>query len=126
MTRRRHKLKSAQVSEGYLTAVVANAAGEIVDLEGFAAVGMAGPLRMPLTVQQTRPIPHGSEFMFLPDRRPVVFDIDAGELVTLNENPYAPEEKLFPVAAFNSPGYVITQLCCYEEKPGADLLHLFS
>ena len=126
MTRRRRKSKSSQMTERYLTAVVANAAGEIVDLEGFAAVGMAGPLRMPLTVRQARPIPHGSEFMFLPDRRPVVFDIDAGELVTLHENPYAPEEKVFPVAAFNSPGYVITQLCCYEENVGADFLPLFS
>jgi pyruvate-formate lyase-activating enzyme len=64
--------------------------------------------------------------MFLPDRRPVVFDVDAGALVTLHENPYAPGEPVFPVAAFNSPGYVITQLCCYEENAGADFLPLFS
>ncbi len=123
---RQRQSKSSRAPESYLTAVVANAAGEIVDLEGFAAVGMAGPLRMPLTNRRARLIPHGSEFMFLPDRRPVVYDIDAGELVTLTENPYAPGEPVFPVAAFNSPGYVITQLCCYEEQPGADLLPLFS
>ena len=126
MTRRRRISKSSQMPERYLTAVVANADGEIFDLEGFAAVGMAGPMRTPLTTRQTRPIPHGSEFMFLPDRQPVVFDIDAGALVTLHENPYAPGETLFPVAAFNSPGYVITQLCCYEEQPGANFLPLFS
>ena len=126
MTRRRRQSKSTSTSESYLTAVVANAAGEIVELERFAAVGMAGPLRLPLTVRQARPIPHGSEFMFLPDRCPVVFDIDAGELVTLHENPYAPGEPVFPVAAFNSPGYVITWLCCYEENAGADFLPLFS
>ncbi len=126
MTRRRRKSKSASGREAYLTAVVANAEGEIFDLEGFAAVGMAGPVLTPLTTRDMRPIPHGSEFMFLPDRRPVVFDIDAGKLVTLHENPYAPGEPLFPVAAFNSPGYVITRLCSYEEMAGADCLPLFS
>ncbi len=106
--------------------MVANAAGEIFDLEGFAAVGLAGPVLTPLTTRHARPTPHGSEFMFLPDRLPVVFDIDAGELVALQENPYAPGEALFAVAAFNSPGYVITQLCCYEEMDGAAILPLFS
>ncbi len=106
--------------------MVANDAGEIFDLEGYAAVGMAGPVLTPLTTRLARPIPHGSEFMFLPDRLPVVFDIEAGKLVALEENPYAPGEPLFPVAAFNSPGYVITQLCCYEETDGAGILPLFS
>ncbi len=126
MTRRRRKPKSTPVPVSYLTAVVANAAGEVIDLGGFAAVGMAGPLRIPLSNRRARPIPHGSEFLFLPDRRPVVFDMDAREVVTLHENPYAPGEPVFPVTVFNSPGYVITQLCCYEEQPGADLLPLFS
>ncbi len=126
MTRRRRKFKTSSAPDAYLTSVVANAEGEIFDLEGYAAVGMAGPVLTPLTTRLARPIPHGSEFMYLPDRRPVVFDIDAGELVALKENPYAPGEPLFPVAAFNSPGYVITQLCCYEETDGADILPLFS
>ena len=106
--------------------MVANAAGEIFDVEGFAAVGMAGPVRTPLSTHQTQPIPHGSELMFLPDRRPVVYDIALGELVTLDENPHEPGERLYPVAAFNSPGYVITQLCSYEEREAADFLPLFS
>ncbi len=106
--------------------MVANAAGEIFDLEGYAAVGMTGPVLTPLTTRLARPIPHGSELMFLPDRLPVVFDIASGEWVALRENPYAPGEPLFAVAAFNSPGYVITQLCCYEEMDGAGILPLFS
>ncbi len=126
MTRSRRKSNPASVPEAYLTAVVANAEGEIFDLEGFAAVGMGGPVRTPLTTRMTQPIPHGSEFMFLPDRRPVVFDIAAGKLVTLHANPYEPGEPLFPVAAFNSPGYVITRLCSYEEMADADYLPLFS
>ncbi len=126
MTRHQRKSKPASVPEAYLTAVVANAEGEIFDLEGFAAMGMGGTVLTPLTTRMTQPIPHGSEFMFLPDRRPVVFDLEAGKRVTLNENPYAPGEPLFPVAAFNSPGYVITRLCSYEEMAAAEYLPLFS
>ena len=54
-----------------LTAVVANQAGEIFELEGYSAVGMAGSLLSPLKAANTRKIPHGSELMYLPDRRPV-------------------------------------------------------
>ncbi len=126
MPQHRRKHKTSRAPAKLLTAVVANAAGEIFDLEGYAAVGMAGPVLTPLNTRLARPIPHGSEFMFLPDRFPVVFDIDAGELVALMENPYAPGEPIFAVAAFNSPGYLITQLCCFEETEGAGLLPLFS
>ena len=38
----------------YLTALVANADGEILDLEGYAAVGMDGPILAPLTTRMTR------------------------------------------------------------------------
>jgi len=127
MAKRRPNARRASRSpEHYLTALVATAQGEIIDLEGFAAVGMDGPLRAPLTTRTARRIPHGSEFMYLPDRRPVVWDLETGELVTLAENPFAPGEPLFPVAAFNSPGYVITQLCAYEETAAAKALPLFS
>ena len=112
--------------ESYVTALVANAAGEIFDLEGFAAVGMDGEVLAPLTTRTTRRMPHGSEVMFLPERRPVVYDLESGRLVTLTENPFAPGEPVFPVAAFNSPGYVITRLCAYEALEGAPILPLFS
>jgi len=46
--------------------------------------------------------------------------------VTVMENPFVPGEPIFPLAAFNSPGYVITQLCAYEENGTAALLPLFS
>jgi pyruvate-formate lyase-activating enzyme len=111
---------------GYLTAVVANEAGEIFDLEGYAAVGRDGPLMVPLTTAETIPLPYGSELMRLPDRGPVLFDLTHGRAVTLWENPYAPGEAIFPVAAFNSPGYLLTAVSAYEEKPGAGFLPLFS
>jgi pyruvate-formate lyase-activating enzyme len=127
MTKKRspHRTPS-RAPAAYLTALVANADGEILDLEGYAAVGMDGPILAPLTTRTARRMPHGSEFMFLPDRRPVVYDLETGNLVTVLENPFAPDEPVFPLAAFNSPGYIITQLCAYEETETADLLPLFS
>ena len=118
--------KSANQLSNPITAVVANPAGEIFELEGYAAVGMAGPLLEPLSVAQTRRMPHGSELMYLPDRRPVLFNQGSGNTETLNENPYSPGESIFPVAAFNSPGYVITHVSAYRERENASYLPLFS
>ena len=109
-----------------LTALVANQAGEIFELEGYAAVGMAGPLLEPLSKEQTCSMPYGSELMYLPDRKPVLLNIHTGLLETLIENPYAPGENIFPVAAFNSPGYVITRVSAYRETKVAQVLPLFS
>jgi len=106
--------------------VVANASGEIFDLAGFAAVGCDGTLTEGLTVKNTIPLPHGSELMFLPDRVPVLSDLRSGELVALAENPYVPGQAIYPVAAFNSPGYVVSHTSAYEEYPGAGYLPLFS
>ena len=110
----------------YLTAVVADANGTIFDLEGFAAVGMAGDQLKPLTVAETVAMPYGGELMFLPDRVPVVYDIGQGQLVEMAQNPFKPDQPLFPVAVFNSPGYVISHTVAYHERPRAGLLPLFS
>jgi pyruvate-formate lyase-activating enzyme len=109
-----------------ITALVANAGGEIFDLAGYAAVGCDGTLMEDLTVDNTTPLPHGSEMMFLPDRVPVLHDLRTGELAVLAENPYAPGQAIYPVAAFNSPGYVITHTSAYKESAGAGYLPLFS
>jgi len=118
--------KSADAEKGLLTALVANGAGEIFELDGYAAVGMAGPLLTPLTVDQTLDLPYGSELMYLPDRKPVLLNIDTGKLETLQQNPYAPGEVIYPVAAFNSPGYVITRISAYHETRQSQFLPLFS
>lgn len=113
-------------SNSLLTAVVANQDGEIFELKGFAAVGMAGTTLVPLSKKETREIPYGGELMFLPDRNPILFNMDTKEIETLKENPYTPGESIFPVAAFNSPGYVNTYVCAYKEKKDARYLPLFS
>ncbi len=118
--------KSANQQNHQITALVANQAGEIFELDGYAAVGMAGSSLQPLSVSRTRTMPFGSELMLLPDRRPVLFNLGTRKIETLQENPYAPGEPLFPVAAFNSPGYVITRVSAYQETKMARHLPLFS
>jgi pyruvate-formate lyase-activating enzyme len=109
-----------------VTAVVANSEGEIFELEGYAAVGMAGSSLVILTRDNTEPVPYGGEFMRLPDRLPVVFNLKKSRFETLTEDPHHPGEPIFPVAAFNSPGYVNAYTCAYEEGAAADTLPLFS
>jgi pyruvate-formate lyase-activating enzyme len=109
-----------------LAAVVANPAGEIFELAGYAAVGMSGAKMQALTDVTTRPLPHGSELMFLPDRHPVAMNLATGRIEALKTNPHQPGEPLHPVAAFNSPGFVVTAACAFRPKRTARLLPLFS
>ncbi|MGD9077850.1 MAG: radical SAM protein [Desulfobacterales bacterium] len=119
-------LKSTKTKTDMLTALVANTAGEIFELDGYAAVGMTGITQIPLTLKNTRSMPFAGELMYLPDRRPVLFNLHSGRIETVNENPYATGQPLFPVAVFNSPGYVISYLGAYVETPKAKTLPLFS
>ncbi len=109
-----------------LTAVVADRSGKIFELDGYAAVGMAGSHYSVLTVDETIPMPFGGELMLLPDRPPVVWNRRTRALETLHQAPYAPQEPLFAVAAFNSPGYVQALLSAHEHPAGIDPLPLFS
>ncbi|MEE4359001.1 MAG: radical SAM protein [Desulfococcaceae bacterium] len=109
-----------------LTALVADASGNIFELEGYAAMGMADAAFIPLDTSNTIPMPFGSELMYLPRRSPVLFNLATGAAETLRENPYAPGEPLFPVAAFHSPGYVNAYISAYRENDPEDYLPLFS
>jgi pyruvate-formate lyase-activating enzyme len=124
--KRKKRGKKGGAGERWLKALVANRRGEIFDLEDYGAVGMAGPLLEPLTLEDGVPLPHGGELMFLPDRRPIVFNIEKGRLETLVENPYVPGETVFQVASFNSPGYVVTFNPAYQDEPSCPPLPLFS
>jgi len=110
----------------WLTAVAANVSGEIFEVEGYSAMGMADALLMPLRTENTVPMPFGSELMYLPHRSPVFYNMETGIAEVVKENPYAPDEPLFPVAAFNSPGYVNTYISAYRENLPEDYLPLFS
>lgn len=121
-----HKHRQSKSPLAWVQAVVANERGEIFELDGYAAVGQSGSTLLPLKAKECWPMPHGGELMRLPDRHPLVYDIQAQQLAVLRENPYEPNQPLFPVAAFNSPGYVNQYACAYEESPQATLLPLFS
>ena len=118
--------KSENKKARFLTAVVANSEGETFELDGYAAVGMAGKLRVPLAVEETIPLPYGTELMFLPDRNPIMYNLLTHKIETLAENPYRPGETIFPVAAFNSPGFIITYVSAYKENRTPVQLPLFS
>ena len=109
-----------------LKALVANAEGEIFELDGYAAMGAGGTTPIALTLSNTRNMPFGSDLMYLPQRRPVLLNLQTGRVETVAENPYAPGQVLYPVTAFNSPGYVISHLGTFVETPGAQALPLFS
>ena len=64
--------------------------------------------------------------MMLPDRKPVLFNIDLNRFEALGENPYEPGEPIFPVAGFNSPGYFNAYVAAYHENENAGFLPLFS
>jgi wyosine [tRNA(Phe)-imidazoG37] synthetase (radical SAM superfamily) len=119
-------MKLNKNSNNFVFAVVADHNGNIFELKGYAAVGMSGQCFIPLTTDVTIKMPYGGEMMYLPDRRPILYNIAAGAIETLNENPHSPGHPIFPVAAFNSPGYVISYTAAYAEETSADALPLFS
>jgi pyruvate-formate lyase-activating enzyme len=109
-----------------LTALVANRHGEIFELDGYAAVGMAGVDQRVLSTDNTLNMPYGSELMLLPQRRPVLYNLQTQRYEMLNENPFDPGEPVYPVAAFNSPGYVVTGISAFKERQHAGFLPLFA
>ncbi len=105
---------------------MADPEGRIFDLEGYGAVGAANGRLHVLAHEHTIDMPHGSELMMLPHRRPVVYNFGLNRFEILDHNPYDPGEKIFPVAVFNSPGY-LNRFCCAYDDTGIDsLLPLFS
>ncbi|MFO7752625.1 MAG: radical SAM protein [Desulfobacteraceae bacterium] len=114
------------MKEDILTAVVAGENGEIFDLPGYGAAGMAGEEAYVLMKDETLEMPHGSELMMLPDRFPVVYNLESRSFETLTANPYDKNEPVFPVAVFNSPGYVNRYVCAHINENTAEPLPLFS
>ncbi len=105
---------------------MANEKGEIFDLPGYAAAGMAGKDFFLLSTEETVEMPYASELMMLPDRSPVVYDLETETFETLTANPYDENQPVFPVAVFNSPGYVNRYVCAHTREKEADPLPLFS
>jgi pyruvate-formate lyase-activating enzyme len=115
-----------QKKDNFVRAIVANKAGEIFDLDGYATVGMAGSSLVSLTLDDTINMPFGTELMLMPDRKPIVYNIRRRRMEIFKEDPFRPGEPVFPVAAFNSPGYAVSFVSAYEENESAGFLPLFS
>ncbi|MBW1650237.1 MAG: radical SAM protein [Deltaproteobacteria bacterium] len=110
----------------FITAIAANPKGKIFDLPGYASVGMSAGMLKPLTTQNAAPAPYGTELMLLPERKPIFYNLSTNKIETLTFNPFNMAEKIYPVAAFNSPGHIISYTCAYTEKNNAIPLPLFS
>ncbi|MBW2654898.1 MAG: radical SAM protein, partial [Deltaproteobacteria bacterium] len=100
--------------------------GNIFELEGYGAAGMSGNMPVVLKKDKTVSMPHGSELMMLPKRKPIVYNIAKDKFEIIEDNPFDRGEKIFPVAVFNSPGYVNRHFCAYDDEGIKDLLPLFS
>jgi pyruvate-formate lyase-activating enzyme len=87
---------------------------------------MAGKTLFLLTEVNTIDMPFGSELMMMPSRRPIVYSYETKKFEVLEFNPYEPDQKVFPVAVFNSPGYVNRYFPAWENEKNANLLPLFS
>lgn len=109
-----------------LSALVANENGEIFDLEGWGAVGMAGETMVPLDMANTIAVPHGGELMYLPFRAPILWNFRTGSPETVAEDPHQPGHPIYPVAVFNSPGYVNAFVSAFAEHDPGHVLPLFS
>jgi pyruvate-formate lyase-activating enzyme len=116
----------AYINKQILTAVVAAENGEIFELDGYGAAGMSANQFHILTKSMSCDLPHGSELMLLPLRRPVVFNLATDRFEVLETNPYDPSERIFPVGVFNSPGYVNQHVCAYDDTGIEGPLPLFS
>jgi len=119
--------KKNSKSPQYIQPLVADENGEIFELEGYAAVGRSGPNDFEiLSVQNTIPLPYGSEIMFLKDRTPIVYQPMTDSIEEIIENPYAPGTLLFPVSVFCSPGYILSHLSAFDSESDVQPLPLFS
>lgn len=100
--------------------------GDIFELEGYGAAGMSNNQPCILKKEETLVMPRGGELMMLPDRKPIVFNILNNQFQVIEKNPYHPDETIYPVAVFNSPGFVNRFYCAYSDEPSNDFLPLFS
>ncbi|HXZ83995.1 MAG TPA: radical SAM protein, partial [Myxococcota bacterium] len=80
--------------------LVANPAGEIVDLAGLRAAARAGAEVFPLDPAELVPLPEASELLFLPGRRPLGLGAHGAE----------PIPDALAVAAFLPPGWTALAL----------------
>ncbi|HXX47927.1 MAG TPA: radical SAM protein [Myxococcota bacterium] len=98
--------------------LVANPAGEIVDLPGQRAAARAGNEVFPLDPAELVPLPEASELLFLPARRALAFGP--------GDRAAEPIPDALAVAAFLPPGWTALAVAAYRREPGAPTLPLYA
>lgn len=105
--------------------VYADARGNIKDLPDLHAAGMSsGNFKLP-DKEDFIPLPEGSELFVLPGRLPVGCDLNSGEPLLLEEEPYS-GEAVQAVAAFMSPAHTAILNSAYQTTANAPRLPLFA
>jgi pyruvate-formate lyase-activating enzyme len=99
------------------SAIVADAAGRIMDLPGLAAAGRYGRDIRPLETAPLIPLPRQSQLYLLPGRRAMGFGSDG--------KPQTADKAFTAVAAFLPPGYTALALAAFECAPDAPMLPLY-
>ncbi len=111
---------------GQPSLVYADAQGNITDFQDLHAAGMsAGNFLLP-SKNDFIPLPEGSELFVLPGRLPIGCDVNSGETLLLENDPFNPGEKIQAVAAFMSPAHTAILNSAYQTSTNAPRLPLFA
>ncbi len=111
---------------GQPSLVYADAQGNITDFQDLHAAGMsAGNFLLP-SKNDFIPLPEGSELFVLPGRLPIGCDVNSGETLLLENDPFKPGEKIQAVAAFMSPAHTAILNSAYQTSTNAPRLPLFA
>lgn len=107
--------------------LIADKKGKIFDVPYLEAAGMKAGKSFRLEEKDLVKLPLESELFMLPDRKPVGYSPERGGFIQLENSPLTKKrEKVFPAAAFLSPGYTATYSSLYTEKGKKKTLPLFS
>ena len=104
----------------YPILLIADNDRNIYEVPNIPACGMQTGQYLRLKPEDLIPLPSGSELFILPDRIPVGIDLESGLPQNIIENPFAPGQSCYPVAAFVSPGYTQVQTAAYSEYEKTD------
>jgi pyruvate-formate lyase-activating enzyme len=105
--------------------IFADAKGNIMDFEPLAIAGRTWDYIEPVETTDLIPMPKGSQLYVLPDRYPIGFDRETGELVVLDENPFEPGSPAYAVSVFLPAAYSQTHIAAWRKNNRACVLPLF-
>ena len=98
--------------------------GTILDHPYLLALGVGGPVPVPLAEVDPIPLPRGSDLFYLPGRTPLGWSPRAQQRVPFERD--AEGRPVHAVAAFLAPAHTAALLTAWETRPGSPTLPLFS